>query len=117
MIKFEKETKKYRYFDKHGQEIMEGNYILMDGKYRRVYLTDAEYGILGTDATNPSWVKSGRALPCEYGCYELTTQDTEECICYEEQKNGNLMAKHDGTILNAWEVELDDEYTPDALLS
>lgn len=117
MIKFDKTSGKYRYFDKYGQEILEGNYILMDGRYRRVYMLDKEINELGTDATNPSWVKSGRAVPCEYGCYPITPQDTEECICYEVQNDGNIKAKHDGAILNAWEVELDDEYTEDAQLS
>lgn len=42
----------------------------------KVYLTTE--GELGTDATNPSWIKSGRAVPCEYGIYPLCYAETNE---------------------------------------
>ena len=75
MIKIE--NGKYRYFDKHGTEITEGCKIKYEyGSIEKVYLT-AE-GELGTDATNPAWIKSGRAIPCEYGIYPLTRDETEE---------------------------------------
>lgn len=79
MIKVE--NGKRRYFDKHGVEITEGCYVkYADGRRNRtvykVYLT--EEGELGTDATNPMWVESGRAVPCEYGIYPFCNDETEE---------------------------------------
>ena len=76
------ENGKYRYFDKYGIEITEGCTIKYDHadksliRYEKVYLT--EDGQLGTDATNPRWIESGRAVPCEYGIYPLTKAETEE---------------------------------------
>lgn len=47
---------------------------MLYGKKEKVYLLeDQEH--LGIDATNPKWIESGRAFPCEYGCYELTLDD------------------------------------------
>lgn len=72
-------TKKegYHYFDKEGTEIHDGDTIKWDnGKIEKVYLTDQ--GFLGTDATNPKWIESGRAVPCEYGIYPFETQDMQE---------------------------------------
>ena len=85
MIKYENGQKKY--FDRNGKEITEGCKIRCYwdvGKYRdkTVYLT--EDGELGWDATNPKWVESGRAVPCEYGIYTLTNAYTEECEVIEE---------------------------------
>lgn len=75
MIKIE--NGKYRYFDKHGVEITDGCKIRYEnGSIEKVYLTTE--GTLGTDATNPAWIKSGRAIPCEYGIYPLTRDETEE---------------------------------------
>jgi len=80
MIKVE--NGKYRYFDKNGVEITEGCTIKYNHgdrsliRYEKVYLT--EDGQLGTDATNPRWIESGRAVPCEYGVYPLTREETEE---------------------------------------
>lgn len=34
--------------------------------------------VTGWDATNPKWIESGRAVPCEYGIYPLTRDETEE---------------------------------------
>ena len=31
----------------------------------------------GIDATNPAWIASGRAIPCEYGIYPLNERDTK----------------------------------------
>ena len=68
---------KLRHFDKHGKEITEGCTIRYpDGWTMKVYLTTE--GELGTDATNPSWIKSGRAVPCEYGIYPLCYAETNE---------------------------------------
>lgn len=65
------------YYDKHGTEIHDGDTIKWDnGKVEKVYLT--EDNELGTDATNPVWIKNGRACPCEYGIYPLTKDDMTE---------------------------------------
>jgi hypothetical protein len=79
MIKVEDGKK--RYLDRNGKEITEGCYIkYLHGdkslqRIERVYETiDGE---LGTDATNPDWIESGRAVPCEYGIYPLTKEETE----------------------------------------
>lgn len=65
---------KYRYFDKNGVEIHEGDMLKYPtGKILKVYLT--EDNELGTDATNPKWIEIGRAVPCEYGIYPLNTED------------------------------------------
>lgn len=63
---------KLRYFDVNGEEVHEGDFVYLDGKRKKVYLT--ENNELGIDATNPLWVQSGRAAECEYGIYPF-----EEC--------------------------------------
>lgn len=86
MIKIE--NGKYRYFDKNGVEITEGCEIKFChgdkslARTEKVYL--CENGELGTDATNPIWIDSGWAAPCEYGIYGLTVADTEECEVVKE---------------------------------
>ena len=71
------ENDKPRYFDKHGKEITDGCTIrYADGHTEKVYLTTE--GELGTDATNPKWIASGRAFPCEYGIYPLGHNETNE---------------------------------------
>lgn len=68
------EDEEIRYFDKNGVEILPDDTIKWDdGKSEKVYLT--EEGNLGTDATNPLWIKSGRAYECEYGIYPLSEAD------------------------------------------
>lgn len=65
------------YYDKKGVEITAGSLIKYnDGTVRKVYLTDKDE--LGTDATNPKWIESGKAVPCEYGIYPLTPSETDE---------------------------------------
>lgn len=65
------------YYDKNGVEITAGSFIrYSDGTVRKVYLTDKDE--LGTDATNPKWIESGKAVPCEYGIYPLTLSETDE---------------------------------------
>lgn len=69
----------YRYFDKEGNELHDGDTIRWDsGKTEKVYATD--HGYLGTDATNPAWVASGRAVACEYGIYPLEPSDMKEIV-------------------------------------
>ena len=71
------ENGKYRYFDKNGTELHDEDTIVWDsGKEEKVYLTTQ--GQLGTDATNPYWIESGRAIACEYGVYPLTEKDLKE---------------------------------------
>lgn len=70
-----------RYFDKNGNELHAGDMIKFsesDAKAQKLYLTDD--GQLGTDATNPSWIESGRAVECEYGIYPLEWSDMEYLI-------------------------------------
>ena len=79
MIKIENGQKKY--FDRNGKEITEGckiKYLHGDKSLERiekVYRT--EEGELGIDATNPKWIDTGRAVPCEYGIYPLNKEETE----------------------------------------
>ena len=73
---------KMKYFDKNGKEITEGCVIkFADGRTEKVYLTAENE--LGTDATNPKWIETGRATECEFGIYPLTRQDTEEAEVVE----------------------------------
>lgn len=66
-----------RYFDKNGIEITDGCKIRYNsGIIKTVYLTDD--GELGIDATNPHWIETGKALPCEYGIYSLGNGETDE---------------------------------------
>ena len=75
MITFE--NGKHRYFDKHGREITEGCIIrYTDGRTREVYRTNQDE--LGTDATNPKWIESGRAVSGEFGIYPLEYDETNE---------------------------------------
>lgn len=72
---FKYENGKMKYLDKDGREITENCRIRYEnGDVKAVYLT--ENGELGTDATNPVWIKNGRAVPCEYGIYPLTEEET-----------------------------------------
>lgn len=71
------EGEHYRYFDKNGVELHDEDTIIWDdGRTEKVYLTNQNQ--LGTDATNPAWIQSGRAVPCEYGIYPLTESNMQE---------------------------------------
>lgn len=61
------------YRDMNGDEIHEGDVVFMNGRNRKVYLTDQNE--LGIDATNPVWIGSGKACECEYGVYPFTEED------------------------------------------
>ena len=81
MIIYGKQGEPNRYFDKNGIEITASCKIRYeDGHIETVYPWSDECGNygLGTDATNPSWIKSGRAEPCEYGIYPLGHNETNE---------------------------------------
>lgn len=68
---------KYKYFDRNDVEITEGCKIkYSDGTIKKVYLTSENE--LGIDATNPKWIESGRAFPCEYGIYPLGNNQTNK---------------------------------------
>ena len=73
------ESGKYRYFDKEGNELHDGDFIRWDnGIIEKLYTTNN--GRLGTDATNPIWIASGRAVPCEYGIYPLERSYMSEIV-------------------------------------
>lgn len=80
MIKSEGD--KRRYWDGNGIELHEGDVVMyLDGRLEVLYEYEDEYGTgLGTDATNPAWIESGRAYECEYGIYPLTVDETEEIV-------------------------------------
>ena len=81
MIKMQGENRKY--FDRNGREITEGCRIkYASGQIEKVYLTEDNQ--LGTDATNKRWIETGRAIPCEWGIYPLTREETEEVEIIEE---------------------------------
>lgn len=63
----------YKYFDMNGKEIHEGDIVKMDSGLKKVYRTENDE--LGTDATNPLWIESGRAVPTEFGIYPFDTGD------------------------------------------
>ena len=69
---------KNHYYDIHGEEIHDGDTVLLDGREKKVYLT--EQGYLGTDATNPAWIESGRSAACEYGVYPFCEGDEPELL-------------------------------------
>lgn len=66
-----------RYYDKNGKELFEGDYIRLDGRTEKLYRTTD--GELGTDATNPLWIETGRAVEGEYGIYPLSVEDCQNC--------------------------------------
>lgn len=86
MIKVENGQRKY--YDRNGKEITEGctiKYLHGDKSLERtatVYRTEEDE--LGTDATNPAWVASGRAVPCEFGIYPLGNEETNNVEVVEE---------------------------------
>lgn len=74
---------KYRYFDKEGNGLHAGDLVEFDDrdqehKIKKLYET--EDGELGTDATNPIWLLTGRAYECEFGIYPLSSYDLEHCV-------------------------------------
>ena len=67
------EFQEHTYYDMNGVEIRKGDTVLMDGKEWDVLLCDD--GCLGVDATNPVWVRTGRAFQGEYGVYPFEESD------------------------------------------
>ena len=75
MIRISKEG--IHYYDRNGKEITDGCTIRYpSGVEKKVYLTENDE--LGTDATNPAWIESGRAFECEYGIYPFGSNETDE---------------------------------------
>ena len=72
-MKINYKTTPITYYDMNGEEIHEGDYVKMDDKLEKVYLTDEGY--LGWDSTNPTWIEMGRAVPCEFGIYPFDEMD------------------------------------------
>ena len=74
---FGKQEMHARYYDKYGNELKNNDRIRWNsGKEEKIYMTSDGY--IGTDATNPHWIESGRASECEYGIYPLTELDMKE---------------------------------------
>lgn len=87
-----------RYFDRNGNELHDGDIVeYANGRTEVLYLT--VMGELGTDATNPEWIRTGRAEPGENGIYPLTIASLREIVLKEpkikeEQKIVNSLEWH-----------------------
>lgn len=68
-----------RYFDKNGEEITQG-LIVEDETGQKKVIYSTIHGELGTDATNPDWIKMGLACSGMFGIYPLTIDDTESIV-------------------------------------
>lgn len=68
------EFQKWTYYDMNGDEIREGDVVLMDGREWDVMSTADGY--LGVDSTNPTWVEHGRAFKGQFGVYPFEERDT-----------------------------------------
>ena len=77
-MKIDYSDKTPKYYDINNRQIKEGDVVLLEGKQKKVYLS--EEGHLGTDATNPAWIKNGIAFECEYGIYPFLEDDEPEII-------------------------------------
>lgn len=80
-------TKPFTYYDINGEKIEAGDMISINNSNpTKVYLLDDEK-TLGIDSTNPAWIKAGRAVPCEFGCYPLNIEDLEQCVKCNNSEN------------------------------
>lgn len=71
------------YHDMHGNELHEGDVIRwpLSGREELVYKWRDKFDEgLGFDATNPRWIETGKASPCEYGIYPLTDYDMAHIV-------------------------------------
>jgi hypothetical protein len=73
---------KLSYFDKYGREVKEGDTVKIGDCDEQILYRTVD-GELGVDATNPVWIKSGRAVPCEYGIYPLSSSDIRDMVLVE----------------------------------
>ena len=79
------ENGSYRYFDRDGNELHNGDLVHFDAEAaiggkpieRRLYLT--EKGELGVDATNPAWLTRGYPS-CYFGIYSINEKTLEHCL-------------------------------------
>ena len=71
------------YYDRNGVELNAGDYIRVGDHEEPQMLYEWSDGCgnrgLGTDATNPAWIRLGRAVACEYGVYDLDCEDMKHC--------------------------------------
>lgn len=73
---------KLRYFDKNGKEVKAGDTVKIGDNSPQMLYRTAD-GELGTDATNPVWIREGRAFPCQFGIYPLTGAEVKEMVLVE----------------------------------
>lgn len=74
---------------------------MFDGETTPETLYRTENGTLGTDATNPSWIASGRAVPCEYGIYPLEDALVYAWEMYDEYDDVDLLSDEYDDLLNS----------------
>ena len=77
-LKIDYKSNPPRYYDVNNVEIRDGDTVLINGKEKKVYLAEDNY--LGTDATNPKWIETGRAVECEFGIYPFDEDDEPKII-------------------------------------
>lgn len=82
---------RYHYFDKEGNELLDGDVVEYDDGHREaVFLS--ENGTLGTDATNPVWIRDGIASCGERGLYPIEKAELKTMVvkirCDEARKMG-----------------------------
>ena len=66
------------YYDKNGDVLEEGVVIKYVSTGATHELVRTEDGNLGYDATNPAWIKCGKAAPFEYGVYPLEESELDD---------------------------------------
>lgn len=76
-IIWNEEARRYQYFDKNFNEVHKGDFLTDGKRVYEVFQVEGEQE-LGRDATNPLWVRSGRAAPAQYGLYKFDEQDMQE---------------------------------------
>lgn len=77
MLRRQKGKGMKKYYDKNGTVLKEGDFIKFpDGIIKKLYLTDKDQ--LGIDATNPEWIKRGKAFECEFGIYPLESFELDQ---------------------------------------
>jgi len=64
------------YYDINGEEIHAGDIIKNENGFEEMEVFDTVDGELGTDSTNPVWIKKGWAYPGEFGIYPFSENDS-----------------------------------------
>lgn len=67
------------YYDCNNVQLHEGDMVSINGREPEKLLLTVD-GELGTDATNPSWIKNGRAFEGEFGVYPLDHEDLKTIV-------------------------------------